>query len=81
MQRRTIDLLPNGCGFFFPVIVSHRSVLDKSVIDRMKPLFDNRLHVESFYKLLKELHTKECHRKLLHQEFEVMQKKNSMINN
>ena len=54
---------------FFPDVLSHRSGLDKSTIDLVTPLLDNSLRVEAFFKLLKELHAKEHHRKMLHREY------------
>ena len=61
-NKETVSLLPNGYGLYFPSFLSHRSGLDKSVLDLMRPLFDNGLRVEAFYNLLKELHTKEYYR-------------------
>ena len=71
-KDETIALLPYGYGLYFPEILSYRSSNDKSVIDIVTPLFDNGLHVEAFYKLLKELCTKECCRKILYRECEVI---------
>ena len=64
-NEETIALLPNGYGLYFLAILSHRSGLDKSALDLMRPLFDNGLRVEAFHKLLKELHAKEYCRKML----------------
>ena len=80
-NEEIITLLPNVRGHYFPDILSHRSGLDKSTIDRMRPLFDNGLIIELFYKLLKELHSKDYYMKMFHRDHEVMQRKNLMINN
>ena len=42
-NEETIDLLPNGRGICFPTILSYQSSLDKSIVDFMRPLFDNGL--------------------------------------
>ena len=45
-NEEIITLLPNGHGIYFSDILSHRSGLYKSTIDRMRPCFDNGLRVE-----------------------------------
>ena len=56
-NEETLSLLPYGYGLHFPAFLSHRSGLDKGIIDLMRPLVDTGTRLHSFYQLLKELHT------------------------
>jgi hypothetical protein len=51
--------LPHGYGLQFPAVLSHRSGIDKLVMDQMRVLFDAGVRPERFSDMLVELHAKQ----------------------
>ena len=51
--------LPYGHGDLFPAFFTHRSGVDKDIIDLMRPLFNKGVRPEAFSTILLELQSKE----------------------
>ena len=67
----SVGLLPFGYGDNFPAFLTHRSAVDKSIIDWMRPLYDSGVRPEAFSDILLELHSKEYLRNWKAYEHEV----------
>ena len=58
-NSRSLQMMPYSYGEKFPAVLSHRSGLDKLVVDLMRPLFDKGVRPEALSNVLLELHSKQ----------------------
>ena len=58
-NSRSLQMMPYAYGEKFPAVLSHRSGLDKLVVDLMRPLFDKGVRPEALSNILLELHSKQ----------------------
>ena len=61
-NMRSVELLPDGLGDYFPAFLTYKAGVDLSVIDFMRPLFSIGIRAEQFRDLMLELATKRHHR-------------------
>jgi hypothetical protein len=66
--------LPFGLGEYFPAFFTHRSAVDMSVIDMMRPFFNKGVRPESFAETMLELHSKKHTDDHLRREFAIEQR-------
>ncbi|KAL7535665.1 hypothetical protein ACHAXR_006652, partial [Thalassiosira sp. AJA248-18] len=74
-DRRILPLFADGRGKEFPAFLTKRAGLDNSLIDLMRPLFDNGVRPKSLSGILLELHTKEFTRRNIRYERDIAAKK------
>ena len=74
---KSVSLLPFGHGDSFPAFFTHRSGVDKKVIDLMRPLCNAGVRPEQLSNILLELHSKEYTRQWKHREHQI--EKNLML--
>ena len=76
---KSVSLLPFGHGDSFPAFFTHRSGVDKKIIDLMRPLFNAGVRPEQLSNILLELHSKEYTRQWKHREHQI--EKDLLLNN
>ena len=67
-DKQCLPLYPHGHGEQFPAFLTHRSGVDKLLIDMMRPLYDKGIRPHNMSALLLELHSKKYHRDYLRRE-------------
>ncbi|CAJ1958310.1 unnamed protein product [Cylindrotheca closterium] len=70
-NRKTLELYPHGIGQEFPAFLTHRSGVDRLLLDMMRPLFDKGLRPGAFADTILELHAKRYHQECLKHELEL----------
>ena len=65
----SMSMLPFGYGSHYPAFHSHRSGVDNSILNLMRPLFNKGLRPDALSHILLELHTKEYTDKFIEREF------------
>jgi hypothetical protein len=64
----SLKLLPCGNGDEFPAVLTHRSGVDKALIDLMVPLFDKGIRPHSLSSMLLEIYSKQYYRSYVRRE-------------
>lgn len=74
-NNKTLNLLLYRYRLQFPIFLSHRSRLDKEIINLLWPLIDSGTRLNSFYNLLKELYIKKYYSKIIQKEHWIIERK------
>lgn len=67
-NRKTLELYPHGIGLKFPAFLTHKSGVDRLLLDTMRPLFDKGLRPGALADTILELHAKRYHQECLMHE-------------
>lgn len=64
-NKAVVDKMPEYLQLEFPCFLTHKNALDKKVLDLMRTCFSNGMCASSFSKMIRELHCKRYHERML----------------